>query len=596
MAIAARLPFAARRNESRLWTLRFVGLDLRTREIRMQVRLGPDTPGAALINLTKVDSGEGFKVTDFRLVDGVPVTTLAGQISTETMINASKVPYEGEIGENTILSYAIKIDGITRVEGPFVVVASTMDSDNAPTSRPPSSGGSSSAAVSLFDAATLTYGDESITVSLDGIGEVAPYAIRAEAASAAAVAASNNIPSTVPRVGAIGDSIIARNNTGAQTELSGGTWQKGEIQWAAAAYPFFEFDSWSDPAGTPGAYFVGMNAGISGDTAANMKTRYAATIDRAPDIQIVASGINDLIAGRSATAIFADLRDTCAGYLDYGIRVILANIRPVSAATAPDGSAMLAALNALNGLIADYAAATPNVALWDVYSAYSTAGRPKSGAMEDGYHPSPFGAQRSGGPSLVAILKRLVKAVNSNAPRTLNLVDNPKMIGTGGKNGTGVTGTLGQGWSADMLVDGGSSAVGSTNSNGEQQFVLTPAGGARGVLLIGRSFGGVQVYAGRWYKGYVDLRITDWSWRDLQILVGSFAGFIFTDAANVIKVDGETFFRIQTPPFKASATQMLTLQIKAWFDGAKGGTGQLAIENVFFGEIPPAPRAHGIGY
>ena len=68
MALAARLPLAAWRYELCVRTIRIVGLDLTdwaaAGKVRAQVRLRPDTPGAALIDLTTVTtaSAEGIKL------------------------------------------------------------------------------------------------------------------------------------------------------------------------------------------------------------------------------------------------------------------------------------------------------------------------------------------------------------------------------------------------------------------------------------------------------------------------------------------------------------------------------------------------------
>lgn len=188
MGIAARLPFAAWRNELRVWTMRFVGLDLTGKTLRMQVRLAPDTPGAPLIALETVNSAaaEGLKFESVAMVSGVPVSTISGRLNKSTMSDAAKLPYSGEVGENSVLAYAIQIDGTTRVFGTFTALASVMDSDTAPSNRPPSYG-SSSTSSSTWSNAQLTFSDDSIVAAIDGAELLAPVVLRAEDAASAAL-------------------------------------------------------------------------------------------------------------------------------------------------------------------------------------------------------------------------------------------------------------------------------------------------------------------------------------------------------------------------------------------------------------------------
>jgi lysophospholipase L1-like esterase len=166
MATAARLALPAWRNETCARTIKVVGLDLTDSDYELQVRLKPDTPGDALIDLTKqAEAGdEGIYLSEVETVDGAPVSTLALTVDTATM---QGLPYAGEVGDNTALAYAMQIDGQTRLFGDFMVLASAFDSDSAPTDRPSGDGISNSAAP--WASATLTVASQDvITVAIDG--------------------------------------------------------------------------------------------------------------------------------------------------------------------------------------------------------------------------------------------------------------------------------------------------------------------------------------------------------------------------------------------------------------------------------------------
>lgn len=82
------------------------------------------------------------------------------------------------------IKWTLNGDANDRIEGEFIVRDSAYGSDNAPANRPESYSGGR--AVHGSTASSLTFGDQVINVSIDGADVTAPYAARAEAASAAA--------------------------------------------------------------------------------------------------------------------------------------------------------------------------------------------------------------------------------------------------------------------------------------------------------------------------------------------------------------------------------------------------------------------------
>lgn len=187
---AARLAIVARRNEVARFTIAVKGIDLTGVTMGMQVRLRPDTPGAPLFSLATVTTAaaEGLKLDSVTIVDGVPVSIIKGRINASTMTDATKVPYSGEVGDDTRLAYAITwtLSGDTQVRlyGDFIAAASAYNSDTAPSDRPvgygPSitSGGATSG--------TLQFGDQVIEVSIDGLDQIEQFVASTAAAAASA--------------------------------------------------------------------------------------------------------------------------------------------------------------------------------------------------------------------------------------------------------------------------------------------------------------------------------------------------------------------------------------------------------------------------
>lgn len=167
---AARLAICARRNEVARFTIAVTGIDLTGVAMAMQIRLGLDVPGAPLISLATVTTlaAEGLKLDSVTTTNGVPTSVIKGRINASTMTDATKVPYTGEVGDNTVLAYAMQWtiagDAQTRLYGDFIVVASAFGSDAAPTNRPASYGSPSTSCST--NSGSLTFGDQIIVVTI----------------------------------------------------------------------------------------------------------------------------------------------------------------------------------------------------------------------------------------------------------------------------------------------------------------------------------------------------------------------------------------------------------------------------------------------
>ena len=193
MAKAARLAFAARRNELCTWTMRFVGVDWSASTFAMQVRGENDMPGPANVTLGTVGSAaaQGLKVVGVTFENGVPVTTVSGRINKSTMGDTPTptFPYADELGDDARFVGQVQVDGITRVVfDPFWVVATAFGSDNAPTDRPLSYSAAPRGSAP-FSTVSLTFSEEEvIQVKIDGVELLAPFAAQVQAAAAGASA------------------------------------------------------------------------------------------------------------------------------------------------------------------------------------------------------------------------------------------------------------------------------------------------------------------------------------------------------------------------------------------------------------------------
>ena len=181
MATTARLDLSVWRNdETYAFNLRVRGLDLTAAVLRAQVRLAPDTPGAALVDLYTVQDqqAEGLQIVNVSNDAGVPISDVQIRIAKATR---AALPYVGEIGQSARLSWVMTINGVTRLVGDFVVLAHALASDSAPANRPIGSPGTAAALPSA--AATLTIApDDGATLTIDGLDAIAPLLAEATAA------------------------------------------------------------------------------------------------------------------------------------------------------------------------------------------------------------------------------------------------------------------------------------------------------------------------------------------------------------------------------------------------------------------------------
>lgn len=213
MSNVATLPIEADRYAACVRQIYLRGLDLTGVPMRAQIRMIGDTPGAPLVDLQNTTNGnaEGLRLVSVTSEAGVPVSHVEMVINETTM---EGLPYIGELGSATPLrwDWQVTLSGRKQriARGDFIITGDGVTgADNAPANRPPAWSSSFSPTGGMRTGATLTFGDEIITITIDGANLVAPLAEAAEAdriraeqartgadlAAATALAASRYFPS-----------------------------------------------------------------------------------------------------------------------------------------------------------------------------------------------------------------------------------------------------------------------------------------------------------------------------------------------------------------------------------------------------------------
>lgn len=185
MSYAARVAIAADRYTPCVRTITFRGLDLTGVTLRMQWRLAADTPGAPLVDLQNVTNAQaqGLKLVSVETTDGYPVSTVQMRVN-ETTVKG--LPYAGELGDATALVYDLigTLGGDKRVlmAGTVTIGAGVTGADNAPLNRPFGYSSHASGGGGMRNGATLTFGETTIDITIDGADLIAP--LRADALAA----------------------------------------------------------------------------------------------------------------------------------------------------------------------------------------------------------------------------------------------------------------------------------------------------------------------------------------------------------------------------------------------------------------------------
>lgn len=422
------------------------------------------------------------------------------------------------------------------------------------------------------------------------------------------------VPEKTFRVGVVGTSLVQQNDVATSTKIS--HWNRGWLSWARFfAKGRFECHIWHDPtvyAGwepsqVPGATrsFRGLNAGVSGQTAAMIDARKDFLANNVEcDLIIIDSGTNDM-APLTKEQI-QTYRETLANYyLQRGIPVVFLPILSRAISSWTSGSAERKKAAWINQKTRIFAASTNNCYFFDWNSQWvdsqNADGAPLANYSNDGIHFSTNGGVAVG----EALANFLSKILPDPYPRVWsaddkfdatnnplgNILTNPFCTGTTGTVGTGVTGSV----ATSMRVErstGDATAVAAketrTDNRGDwQTMTFTPA--ATESLFYFRTNTADTAHtfpAGTWVQASCEVDIgsfNGWAGVSLYLKDNSTNGLIaygmegFDDGAGYIKLPTRVMNgMIITPPIQiiGVGTQTLRwrLEVRVGSTGA-GATG-----------------------
>jgi len=185
MAHTAYLPIIADRYGAVVRHIFVVGLDLTGIDMRAQVRLYGDVPGAPLVDLLTVANGnaQGLRLVEVTSDDaGLPTSHIELVINETTM---EALPYAGEIGDVTTLAWdwQITIAGRKRrlAKGEFQITGDGVTgAEVAPINRIQPYGLPQRPVADVWSSARMTFGEDQVTVEIDGADLLAPLVKAAE--------------------------------------------------------------------------------------------------------------------------------------------------------------------------------------------------------------------------------------------------------------------------------------------------------------------------------------------------------------------------------------------------------------------------------
>lgn len=270
------------------------------------------------------------------------------------------------------------------------------------------------------------------------------------------------------RIVALGDSITARSNTtSGSTQLAYST---GFIPWGGALM---------------GGAIQWVNAGISGNTTAQMLARYATDVAPYPSRWLhVLGGGNDISASVSGADVIASLSSILALAYAENRRIVLGTIYPFGAHTS---QAQKAAIAQVNRWVRQQA--TDRVLVADYYDVMvDAAGAIRTNVLVDTIHPTPYGASLMGRvlatvmAGEIPVRNGLLSASQWDAD---NALSNGQMVGnhaSGASSFTASTGMTGNGPRGWTWRRGTGAAIVATVSKQARSGGIIPADFARAVI------------------------------------------------------------------------------------------------------------------
>jgi len=422
------------------------------------------------------------------------------------------------------------------------------------------------------------------------------------------------------RLGVIGTSLVQQNDAATSAKI--GHWNRGWLSWARYfSKGRFWCEIWHDPnvyvgwepSQVQGATrnFVGLNAGVSGQTSALIEARKEFLVDSVKcDIIIVDSGTNDMSPLTKES--IQEYRESLANYYtSRGVVVIFLPILSRGTNSWTSNSAERDKAAWINQRTRAFCNATKNCHLFDWNGTWvdfsASDGTPRTGFSNDGIHFAPPGGVAVG-EALATFLSKLLPDPcprvwspddNYNATNNPlgNLLTNPFCTGTSGAVGTQTTGSVATGMRVEVST--GAATIACTkearaDGRGEYQ-VLTCTPGATDTLAYFRTSSADTPHsfpAGTWVQASVEVDIgsfNGWQGVSLYLKDNGTNGLIaydhepFDDGAGYIKLPTRSLGdgMLLTPPIQivnGSTTLRWRVEVRIGSTGGgASGTGVVKI-------------------
>lgn len=417
------------------------------------------------------------------------------------------------------------------------------------------------------------------------------------------------------RIGFLGESLVEHHHT-ANVSRKLSSWSRGFLNWAQVLNPgLFTFDVWYDPTSRPGwepgavgssVFFRGANAGVGGQTSAQILARKEFLLNNIDvDVVVISTGTNSMSTDTKET-ICAQRDATVDFFLKAGKKVILLPIlmRDVSSWTLVSG--YREKCNYVNQKAYEMARSRGNVHIFDWNQHWidfnSVDGNPKAGFSPDGIHfnvPSAYFM----GVKFAEFLKTLLPYTpiyNVIAPNDLwsasnpqgNKMPNPMMTGTTGTVSAPVTGQVATSFRALRNSAIGCACAASkearADGRGNYQVLTMTPNQAAGTELFYFQTSSTDIAHGlpldTWVRASVEVELSAWDgWQGVTLHLRDNA------ATGILAYGMETYNSdqwptggwkglIQTPAFQlkdAASTLRWMLQIRV--DNSKTGSGVIKV-------------------
>ncbi len=279
----------------------------------------------------------------------------------------------------------------------------------------------------------------------------------------------------------------------------------------ASAYVFGSNANWAGVARSllGNRYAHGIQAGVGGETSAQILARVGTVVAARPTFCIFEAGVNSIAASVSAESVIADLTAIIDALIAGGVVPIVQTLTPSVNIT---GARLTEAGKVNNWIKALPVTRGVNVIDWcaAVVDFSSTTAQWVSAWTADGVHPNEQGHVIMG-QAVARVLEPLIMGTsplvsNAGAGGQGLISANPGMTGSGGTAGTGVTGTIPASWTVNGTTTTAVSVEPRTDDVGGNWMRLAITDGQPQIFIQNTAVG-------------VDWNVGDEAWAEVEILM-----------------------------------------------------------------------------